>query len=367
MKEEPMYVVHPACASRSVRIIMGAAMQVTFMTSTLVVSSALVFGQTPPPFPAGSEPATALEVAHGELVHGQEERAIDALRNLAAAQNPVRGANRELGIAYYRTAKLVEAERSFAAAIAEDPNDGESVQMRGLTLYRLGRSGDALPYLERARKRNSASDVDANYVLARCYIDAQRYADARFAFAAQYGLEPESGAAYLMTAQMLLVLELPEVAAENASKALQISPSIALAHFVLGKVYLARGDTKHALEQFEAERNINPTYSPLYQFLGDLYIKAGQLKEAQHSLTQALSLDQSSTGPFILMGRVFLDDNDPQTAVSYLQHAEQMDASNFITHYLLGQAYRQMGRREDAKRELDAVSKIHSGEIKPLQ
>jgi tetratricopeptide (TPR) repeat protein len=339
------------------------------MTMMILIPAVSMVGQTVTKLPAFPEPSavTTLELAHSQLEHGKEREAIDALQQLAAAKPPVKGANRELGIAYYRTSKLVDAEQSFAAAMAEDPNDGESVQMRGLTLYRLGRPGAALLYLERARQWNPDSDVDVNYVIGRCYIDSQRYDDARAAFAFQYSLDPEAGAAYLMIAQILLSLELPEKAAENAKKALQISPNIALAHFVLGKVYLAKGDSKQALEQFEQERTINPTYPPLYQFLGDLYIKAGQLREAQHSLTQALSLDQSSTGPFILLGRVFLDDNDPQTAVSYLQHAEQMDSSNFITHYLLAQAYKQMGRTEDSKREVDAVSKIHSGEIKSIQ
>jgi predicted Zn-dependent protease len=90
-----------------------------------------------------------------------------------------------------------------------------------------------------------------------------------------------------------------------------------------------------------------------------VYIRTNQLPEAQRALTKALSLDQSNTGPFILMGKLFLSDNDPQTAVTYLEHAEQMDSSNFITHYLLAQAYRRMGRKDDAKRELDIVSTTH--------
>ena len=59
------------------------------------------------------------------------------------------------------------------------------------------------------------------------------------------------------------------------------------------------------------------------------------------------------------MGKLFLSDNDPQTAVTYLERAEQMDSSNFITHYLLAQAYRRMGRKDDAKRELEIVSSTH--------
>jgi tetratricopeptide (TPR) repeat protein len=344
-------------------------MQSLVMTMMFLILAASAYEQTVTPSPASSEPTTAmtLEIAHTKLVNGHEREAIDALQQLVAAKPPVKGAKRELGIAYYRTAKLVDAEQSFAAAMAEDPDDQKSVQMRGLTLYRLGRPSAALQYLEHARQWNPDSDVDVNYVIGRCYLDSHRYDDARAAFAAQYRLDPVAGAAYLILAQILLTLELPEMAEGNANKALQISPNIALAHFILGKIYLARRDTSHALEQFEQERKINPTYSPLYQFLGDLYIKTGQLKEAQHSLTEAISLDQSNTGPFILMGMVFLDENYPETAVSYLEHAEQMDSSNFITHYLLGRAYRQMGRKEDAKREFDTVSKIHSADIVPIQ
>lgn len=348
---------------------MSLVMQSLVMPMMFLILTASVSGQTVTPSAVPSERRTAmsLELAHTKLENGHEREAIDVLQQLVAANPPVKGARRELGIAYYRTAKLVEAEQSFAAAMVEDPDDGKSVQMRGLTLYRLGRPSAALQYLEHARQWNPDSDVDVNYVIGRCYIDSHKYDDARAAFAAQYRLDPDTGAAYLILAQILLTLELPEMAEENANKALQVSPNIALAHFVLGKIYLARRDTSHALEQFEQERKINPTYYPLYQFLGDLYIKAGQLREAQHSLTEAISLDQSSTGPFILMGRVFLDENNPETAVSYLQHAEQMDSSNFITHYLLGRAYKQMGRNEDAKRELDTVSKIHSADIKSIQ
>jgi predicted Zn-dependent protease len=55
-----------------------------------------------------------------------------------------------------------------------------------------------------------------------------------------------------------------------------------------------------------------------------------------------------------------VDANYPQTAATYLEHAEQMDPGNYITHYLLGQAYKELGRAEDAKHEIDAVSKIQS-------
>lgn len=300
-------------------------------------------------------------------MRGNAQQAIGILQKLVTKQPPVDGAYRELGIAYYRTGMLKDADSSFGAAIEQDPGDMESVQMRGLTLYRLGRPQEALPLLMQSRNFVGTPDMDINYVLGRCYIDAHLYDQARAAFAAQYALNPQSAEAYVLMAQLLLTLELADPAAEAARNALALTPHIPMAHFVLGKIYLAKGDYTRALNEFEQERTANPTYPELYQFLGDLYLRTNDLPNAQRALTQALSLDTSNTGPFILMGRLFLNKNDPQTASGYLEHAEQMDPGNFITHYMLGQAYKQMGRSDDARRELDIVSKIHSTEIQSQQ
>ena len=288
----------------------------------------------------------------------------------APADNAAQAAknrNRELGISYYRTGKLIDAERAFAAAMAEDPADLESIQMRGLTLYRLGRPADAIPFLERVRQWMPNANADANHVLGLCYMNAQRYNDARGAFAAQYGVAADSAPAYLLTGSMLMDANLPELAAQDAQKALEISPKLPLAHFMLGEVYLYKSDVGDALEEFEQERAINPAYPAVYDRLGDVYTRTGQYQQAQEALTRAISLDVSSTGPFIQMGKVFLRRNDPQSALIYLQHAEKMDPGNYVTHTLLGQAYRQMGKEDDAKRELDAAAQIHASSQLKLQ
>jgi tetratricopeptide (TPR) repeat protein len=280
---------------------------------------------------------------------------------------PAKSSNREQGIADYRSGKLIDAERAFAAAMAQDPADLESVQMRGLTLYRLGQPAAAIPYLERVRQWMPNANADANHVLGLAYMNARRYDDARGAFAAQYGVSADSAAAYLLTGEMLLDANLPELAAQNAQKALEISPKLPLAHFMLGEVYLYKSDITHALDQFEQERAINPANPKVYDRLGDVYTRTGQYQQAQEALTRAISLDVSSTGPFIQMGKVFLRRGDPQTAALYLQHALKMDPGNYITHTLLGQAYRSMGKEDDAKKELDAASQIHASNQLKLQ
>jgi len=336
-------------------------MRFSVLVTVLLVTALTVFGQTPQP---------SLADAQHLLHQGKNSEAFAILQHLATIQPPVTGVQHLFGIAYYRTSKLVEAQKAFDAAIKEDPTDLESVQMQGLTLYRLGKPAEAIPYLARVHQWMPNANADANYVLGLCYMTSGKYDEARGAFATEFGVAPESASAYLLLASMLMNANLPEFAAQQAAKAVEISPNLPLAHFTLGEVYLFKSDVEHATAEFEQERRINPGYAPVYDRLGDVYTRTGKLQEAQESLTKAISLDRASTGPFIQMGKVLLRREDPQTAILYLKHAEKMDSSNFITHTLLAQAYRKLGQEDEAKQETALASKIHSDnelKLQPIQ
>jgi tetratricopeptide (TPR) repeat protein len=341
-------------------------MRCSVMAILLLAANSMLCAQTP----SAPTPTDDVTSAHDALQHGHPDDAIAILKKLTEAPPSPKGAQRELGLAYYRTGKLIEARDAFAAAMKEDGQDIESVQMEGLTLYRLGQPAAAIPYLERVRQWTPDAGTDANYVLGLCYVNANRYDDARRAFAAQFGEPPDSGAAWLTLATMLNHANLPRQAATQAQKALQISPDLPLAHLLLGEVALIDSNIDEAIQQFEAERRINRNYAPVYERLGDAYLRVERLDDAQQSLTKALSLDMSSTGPFILMGRVLLRKQEAQTAIMYLRHAEKMDPSNYITHASLAQAYRLAGEPDEAKRENELAAQNHLNnqlKLEPVQ
>jgi tetratricopeptide (TPR) repeat protein len=316
--------------------------------------------------PAKPSVEETIAAAHKKLEYGEPQEAIAMLEQLAAtAGESAKGVQHELGIAYYRTGKLISAEKAFANAIHDDPSDLEAVQMRGLSLYRLGRPADAIPFLEQVRQWTPDANADANYVLGLCYLNSNRFDDGRVAFANQFGVAANSGSAYLLLGKMLMQANLPDAAAEAAKKALELTPKLPLAHFMLGEFYLFKSDTERALRELEQEREIDPANFAVYDRLGDVYTRSGQYQQAQEALAKAISLDTSSTGPFIQMGKVLLKRNDPQTSLLYLQHAEKMDPGNYMTHTLLGQAYRSLGRDEEAKKQIDTAAKIHAeGQVK---
>ena len=292
-----------------------------------------------------------------------------ALLDILAQKLPEQpGVERLRGEIFYQKQMLGEADAAFAKALQQDPEDREAMEMRGVTLYRLARPAEAIPLLERANRTVSSANVDPEYVLGLCYMDVKRYDDARHAFAAQFGFAPDSPAAYVTTARLLLRREFTDEARAFVNKALTIDPKLPMAHQLLGEIALARADLPTAIRELEMEEKLNPLDGSLYEHLGDAYVRNAQYEQARRVLNRAILLQPNDTGPYILLGEALTRMGNPAEAVHYLAHAEQMDPGNAVTHTQLGQAYRAMGDMGMAEREYRiAVYIQHRNDPKPVQ
>ncbi len=341
-----------AFPQRVIRTRMAAALTLAVCLLSAPVS------RTQQALPADDSQAKVRQmIQHGLTVEALAELDALATRNPAPLYVP-----RLRGLALYSRGDLHGAEQAFAAALHQDPMDREALQMRGITLFRLGRPADAIPILEslRATPTEVSSPVDPAYVLALCYLDMRRYDDAREAFARQFGFARDSAQAYLLAARMLLRREYVPIAQQFARKAIELTPGLPLAHLLLGETQLAGNHLDEAIQEFLAERTLSPLEPSVYDRLGDAYVRRGDLELARQSLQEAILLEPSSTGPFILLGKVLLKQGDAAAATGYLEHARDMDPGNYMTHSLLGQCYRQASRMEDAHRETDTAQQLQS-------
>ncbi|MFZ0744113.1 MAG: tetratricopeptide repeat protein [Terracidiphilus sp.] len=305
----------------------------------------------------GLAPAT-FESAQALAAKGRIDQAMVQLDQLATQSPEPAGIERLRGLILYQREKFPEAIEAFTKAEKQDSGDRESIEMHGVSLFRLGRVPQAIPFLEKARTAVRSANIDPDYVLALCYADVQRYDDSRHAFATQFGFAPDSPQAYLLAGRLFLRRELRDEAGNEATKALAIDPNLPLAHELLGEVALAKGDVAGAVRELEVERKLNPLDPDLYDRLGDAYLRNGQYTDAQQALDRAVLLEPNSTGPYILLGETFLKLNDPIQALHYLDHAVRMDPSNYITHNLLGQAYKAVGQLAAANREFKTVVEL---------
>ena len=317
---------------------------------------------------AAATPPASIENAKALAAKGSLDQALAELNALAKIEREEAGVERLRGTILYQKEQLREADAAFARAISQDAQDRESMEMRGITLYRLGRPVDAIPFLEKADTEATGANADPHYVLGLCYTDAKRYDDARRAFAAQFGFATDSAEAYLVTARLFLRRDFADVAASFVHKALELNPVLPLAHQLLGEIALAKGDLPLAVKELEAEQKLNPLDGPMYDRLGDAYVRSGQFEKARQALNKAVLLEPNATGPYILLGEALIGLNQPIQAVHYLDRAATMDPGNYITHNFLGQAYRALGRTADSVREFKLSVKIqHQNDPKPVQ
>ncbi len=315
----------------------------------------------PAPATATEDPSAVIAAARKAFEASRAQEALKQLDALASMTPEPPGVERLRGFIYYQQRNMAEAEAAYANAIAQDPSDTESMQMRGVTLYSLGRPAEAIPLLEKAHTAIPSANVDPNYVLGVCYIALRHYDDARHAFAAQYGFAPDSAPAYLLTARLLMRQENPTMAEEFARKAIALRPDLPLAHLLLGEVALARAQFPEAIAEFNQERELNPLDGSVYDRLGDAYVRSGDDDKAQRELSRAVLLEPNATGPYILLGKVLLNQQNYLLAQLYLERAASMDPNNYITHSLLGQAYRKTGRTADADQQFKTAEQLQNG------
>ncbi len=311
---------------------------------------------------AQSSDPVSYDQIHRLTEQGKFDEALSALNEISKSNPAAKNLAHEFGVFYYRKGDYLNAVSSLQRAIAENPNDAEATQLTGLSLYLAGKPAESIPYLERVQSWYPSASVDASYILGVAYIQTKNYSSARTAFAKMFQVPPDSAAAYLFTARLLLRLDFGPIAEDYGKKAIELDPKLPLAHQLLGELYLYQSKIPEASTQFEQELVLNPGNPVAYYKLADAYSRLQKYDQAEKLLQRSIWLDATSTGPYILLGKVLQKKGETQLAIRALQRAISMDPNNDIPHHLLGQAYRDLGRTEDAERELKLAEQLQSRE-----
>jgi len=308
---------------------------------------------------AGADPrAAALAEARRLVNAGRPDAAIDALRAL-----PAQDAQAALlrGVAHYHANHPVQAIDTLAPALPKLADGSlerrEAVQVLGLASYLAGRIADAIPYLEQTRQW-AEGNTELSYVLGMAYVQTRQADRARETWARSFGVAPDSAAAHLLAAQMMVRAELDELADAELKRALSLDPRLPRANFLLGQSALFRGRLDEAVALFKRELELNPGDAMAFYRLGDAYTRQLKWDDALAALQKSVWINPYFSGPYILLGRTYMKKGDTPAAEGMLRQAIAYDPNNKAAHYLLGQLLQQAGRTEEAKRELDIAERL---------
>jgi tetratricopeptide (TPR) repeat protein len=308
-------------------------------------------------------PFSDLAEARRLINAGEPRKALEKLQALTPDADAARQGQIVflMGVAYYHADEPAKAVDVLATVADRLPPDSierrEADQILGLASVVIGKYAEAVPRLE-ATRRWAGDNLELAYALSQAYIQTQRPDAARSVLASIYRVVPDSAAAHLIAAQMMIRLEMEPQAEAELTKALEKDPRLPNANFLLAQVALFRGRLAEAITLTERELVVNPLNPMALSQLGDAYVRQSRWDEAIAPLQKSIWLNPYYSAPYILLGRAYMKKEQPSTAEGMLRRAIQYDPNNRTAHYLLAQLLQQTGRVDEAKREFEVAERL---------
>jgi tetratricopeptide (TPR) repeat protein len=308
---------------------------------------------------------SALSEARRLINDGQPRQAVEQLQSLKAGADAAQQPQIDLllGVAYYHADEPAKAVEVLAPVVDRLPADSlarrEAEQVLGLSAVVIGKFAEAIPRLE-ATRRWAPDNQELAYALAQAYVQTQRPDSARATLASIYGVPPDSAAAHLLAAQLMIRLEMEPLADVELTKAVEKDARLPGANLLLGQIALFRGRLPEAVSLTLRELAISPANAMAFSQLGDAYVRQAKWDDAITALQKSIWLNPYYSAPYILLGRAYVKKAQPAVAEGMLRRAIQFDPNNRTAHYLLAQLLQQAGREEEAKREFEIAERLKS-------
>jgi tetratricopeptide (TPR) repeat protein len=151
-----------------------------------------------------------------------------------------------------------------------------------------------------------------------------------------------------------------EAAIAQLRKALALNPSLASAHIEIGELLETMPDQPSkdaALPEFEAALKINPQNEKAMSHLGTVWARKGDLQKAYSYYSEAVKLEPSDEDATLGLAKTLISMDQKDKALPLLERAVQLEPTDATAHFRLSNLYRQQGRADDAKREVELYKK----------
>jgi tetratricopeptide (TPR) repeat protein len=197
------------------------------------------------------------------------------------------------------------------------------LKVKAKALYLLARDGEAEDTLKRAAAR-APTDAEIPYSLGRIYYQESRHAEAAEMFLRATAIDARDFKAW---------------------------DNLGLAAEALGDVAQAQ---RHYLKAISLVYKDHPEYDVVYANFADLLIKLGSFQRAFDLAVEAAERNPQEPRNLFLAGKALAQLGRSDISVRWFERAIALDPDYPEPRYQLAQAYRRLGRTEDADRALKA-------------
>jgi tetratricopeptide (TPR) repeat protein len=303
----------------------------------------------------------ALRASEGQFVEAR-----DAFRRATQSAVDADAAFRALALMHLRIGEPAPAVPILTTLAARHAKDVPLRQLLTQALLATGQPEQAVQELEEARA-TSPADPELAFLLAAGYLRLKNVTAADALFAEIAKARPVAQTHILIGRTYRDAGEY-ERARAALRAALQKDPEARRAHYYLGTIAVLQEGVvrlEEAIAEFQQEIALAPADPITNLRLGMALVEAQRPREALGPLEIALRSDTAPADAFHYMGRCRLALGQASQAIAALQRALELSSGPVVDdlrllgiHYLLAQALRADGRREDAARHFAAAEQL---------
>ena len=259
-------------------------------------------------------------------------------------------------------ASLGQCRKALARLETADRQDLTVAKLAGLAMARCAiaeKRFDAALVALKDLPAKLADDPDVLYETARLYLKGWNDAvEDMFASA------PASFRVNQLSAEIFEIQGRYDDAVREYRKALEKAPGTLNLHYRLGRALLMRSHEPQALtealEEFRAELQLNPRDAVAEFQVGQILQVLGRPSEALPHFERAVALDGEFPEALVALAKERSRLEEYEEAISLLERALALHPESEPAHYSLMLAYRNAGRRDDARRIQQALEELQA-------
>ena len=258
-----------------------------------------------------------------------------------------------LGISLYEMGDYPNARTRLETALRANPKDSNVEMTLANDLVRLGEPEAAASHFQQVVHRDPKNQ-EAWYQLGKVYMQLSEEALAKLR-----EIDPHSVRAHEVSGEIMEGMSNFDGAIIEYKKAVEMAPQQPGTHYKLGNAYWSISQWDAATQQFQAELANDPRSCLSYYKLGNVILEQhGDPQAALDDVNKAVAICPDLTNARVDRARALLRMERAQDAVPDLEAAERFIPDDANVHFLLAQAYRTLGRTQQAQAEMQLFSKL---------
>lgn len=175
-----------------------------------------------------------------------------------------------------------------------------------------------------------------------------------------------AAAALAELGRVYLLYDFPQAAEACFTNAARLAPDEADWQYLLAYITTLQGRPEEGRALYRRALELRPGFQPALLRLGRVELELGQYDAARGRFEAALAADPEAAAAHEGLGKLAAAAGDPAAAAVHFERALELAPRADSLRYALGQTYRDLGRTEEARRELAASGDVAVPIVDPL-